>query len=710
MTPARRLLGSALVAASTIVALSGLRVLLAPGRWWVLSVVAVVALTAATALARRAGRGPAGTALLGLVATTASVLLLAAGAQTTSPWPGLLGELARQGVDSVVTGVVPVPVTPGLEILVVLGAAGALLLCDLLALGLGRAGLAGLPLAGLWSVPISFGFPPPAGLVVLGGTGYLLLLAVTAEPAVAGRGRARVGPREAAAVVAAATLATLALLGGPLATATPVSGTVRLPAAWGGVDTGPTTLSTDLDLTDSLSARSDRTVLVYTTAARDVGPLRTRTLLDFDGTRWDVGRPGELDLADGLLWPTERAETEPVATVRIRVGALDENRLPLPTGPRSVDVGASWWYDAVRDEVVGLGSSTLGLTYAVRLFPRDLSAEALTADAPAVLPAEAPELAVPASEHAQDIADLAREVTAGEVSAYDRAMALQTWFRNAGTFTYNTRIPPAETDDAVWDFLVRRSGYCVQYATAMTVMARTLGIPSRVAIGFLPGRPSGSDPDTFVVTSRQAHAWPELWFEDAGWVRFEPTPAVQTGAPPPYADPFLVAPTATPTPTASTQSSAPTATAAPTAAPGATGGEDAESTQPWLVLAALAAALLGLVGWLVVRRRREARTVGPEESWAALRTAVARHGVRWSDATTPRQAAEEIRAGWPAGASADDRAEQALVQLLATVERARYAPLEGTWSADELDRWVIEVTRPWVSDRSGDAPSAPRGG
>src|SRR5690606_26455289 len=53
----------------------------------------------------------------------------------------------------------------------------------------------------------------------------------------------------------------------------------------------------------------------------------------------------------------------------------------------------------------------------------------------------------------------------------------------------------------------------------------------------------------FVVTAQQSHAWPELYFDDAGWVRFEPTPAVQTGAPPLYADPFGGLPVATPTPT-----------------------------------------------------------------------------------------------------------------------------------------------------------------
>ena len=728
-------IGSVLAAGSVLLAVSALGALLAPGRWWPVSAATVLVLTVVTATVRRTGRGAAAATAAGLAATAAVVLLLAAGGPGDAAWPRGLGALVLQGVESVRAGVIPVGQTPGLELLVVVGAAATLLVVDLLALGLGRAGLAGIPLLALWSVPVSFGHPPSAPTVVVGGAGYLLLLWVTARPpvSVAGRAATRMGPREAGAVVLAAALAALALLGGPLSTATPLSGTVRLPASWGGGATGPLTLSTDLDLLDSLSARSDRIVLVYTTTLRDLGPLRTRTMVDFDGTRWDTGPTGELGLADGPLWPTGREDAEPSGRVRIRVEDLDEDRLPLPTAPRSVDVGANWWYDAAHDEVVGLGASTLGLTYGVRVYPRDLAAATLAADAPPRLAAGSPELGVPPTSHARDIADLALEVTAGAATAYDQAMALQSWFRNAGEFAYETQIPPGETDDAVWDFLVRRSGYCVQYATAMTVMARSLGIPARVAIGFLPGQPSGSDPDTFVVTARQAHAWPELWFAEAGWVRFEPTPAVQTGPPPPYADPFLAAPTATPTPTPSATAGVPTSAAPGAAAPGDAAGTTDDARPRWPLLAALGAALLTGGATVLARRRRSGvRSEGPEESWAEVRAAVGRHGVAWTDATTPRQAAALIRAAWPAGraggtdgpdgggesrdlraqeAEIASDAEAALDGLVRAVEQDRYAPTPGSWSADELDRWVTAVTAPWasISDRRGGAPSAPRG-
>ena len=90
------------------------------------------------------------------------------------------------------------------------------------------------------------------------------------------------------------------------------------------------------------------------------------------------------------------------------------------------------------------------------------------------------------------------------------------------------------------EFLAVRTGYAGHFAPAMAVMARELGIPARVAVGYLPatgpeessdGRePFGdaADPGVFAVLPRDAHAWPELWFEGSGWVRFEPTPG--TGA------------------------------------------------------------------------------------------------------------------------------------------------------------------------------------
>src|SRR5690606_40395181 len=82
-----------------------------------------------------------------------------------------------------------------------------------------------------------------------------------------------------------------------------------------------------------------------------------------------------------------------------------------------------------------------------------------------------------------------------------------------------------------------RVGYCEQFAASMAVMARTLGIPSRVAVGFL--QPRKVSDDFWEFSAHDLHAWPELFFAGSGWVRFEPTPATRaSGVPEHSADDF----------------------------------------------------------------------------------------------------------------------------------------------------------------------------
>lgn len=108
---------------------------------------------------------------------------------------------------------------------------------------------------------------------------------------------------------------------------------------------------------------------------------------------------------------------------------------------------------------------------------------------------------------------------------YIAALALQEWFRRE--FTYTVDVEPGHDVTAMVTFLESRQGYCEQFAAAFAAMARTLGIPSRVAVGFTPGEPLPEG--GWSVQGRHSHAWPEIWFAEAGWVGFEPTPG--RGAP-----------------------------------------------------------------------------------------------------------------------------------------------------------------------------------
>ena len=132
---------------------------------------------------------------------------------------------------------------------------------------------------------------------------------------------------------------------------------------------------------------------------------------------------------------------------------------------------------------------------------------------------------------------LAADLTAGAGSAYGQALALQDFFRN-GNFVYDAYASPGHSGNRIEEFLDSGRGYCEQFAGTFAAMARSLGLPARVAVGFTVGEPvadeaADGDPDLFgdlyVVRGKHAHAWPEVYLAGVGWVAFEPTPG--RGAP-----------------------------------------------------------------------------------------------------------------------------------------------------------------------------------
>ncbi len=144
------------------------------------------------------------------------------------------------------------------------------------------------------------------------------------------------------------------------------------------------------------------------------------------------------------------------------------------------------------------------------------------------LPDEGRYLALPEDPTLEAIAALTREQTAGLSTDFERALALESFFRESGEFAYSTQMEPGHAAGDLADWLTDpdspnyRTGYCEQYATSMAVMARQAGIPSRVVLGFAPG--TRLDDGRVVVRDRNAHAWVELWMASQGWVRFDPTP------------------------------------------------------------------------------------------------------------------------------------------------------------------------------------------
>ncbi len=123
------------------------------------------------------------------------------------------------------------------------------------------------------------------------------------------------------------------------------------------------------------------------------------------------------------------------------------------------------------------------------------------------------------------VAALAEEITADATNAYDKIIALETWMAN--NISYDLDIPPLPNGaDAVEQLLfVDKIGFCEQIGTALAVMARSVGIPARLAVGYVP-----NDFDRFrgswTVRGRDAHAWTEVYFPGVGWQGFDPTAEV----------------------------------------------------------------------------------------------------------------------------------------------------------------------------------------
>lgn len=616
---------------------------------------------------------------------------------------GEAGEIARSEV-APVTGSVPI------GLLTVGGTLLVLLLGDALAGALRRPAAVGLPLLALWWPPLVLTGRVPWGVFVVTVTALLLLLTLDG-PLVARSRRAERTPspvrraersRAVATTAGAVVLAVVAGLVGVASAAVPGG-----PTGWyrAFTTTGDTIrLAEDLDILRSLTERSGSVVLSYDTGSEaDVGPLRSYTATAFDGRRWQRGeeRGGRGFGAGDVLWPEDLPSGElPARTVVLDVGELRDDKLPISIDPRQVATDdGGWGYDPVRDEVVG-GLTASGDAYTLTVHERELDPTVLR-DAPAA-ELDPVYTQVPETSHANDVAEAAREATAEADSPYDQAVALQRWLRDPTRFTYSTTIPRGGTGDPVWDFLQDRTGYCIQFATTMVVMARSLGIPARLAVGYLPGDRTGDT--TWQITGRDSHAWPEIFFPGTGWVRFEPTPAQQTGSPPAYTLPRVQGdPAAVPTgndlrdrrPTAGGDA---TDDSAEATTPGTTSTTPVVDTGlpawVWITSGSLVVLLVGGLVVLLARRRRAAQEIDPELAWAQVLASLAGEGVRLTPDTTLRRAPDAIAAAVStrSGRELPPDVLADLTSLARAAESTRYAREPQAPEPDELERLTGTVT------------------
>lgn len=237
------------------------------------------------------------------------------------------------------------------------------------------------------------------------------------------------------------------------------------------------------------------------------------------------------------------------------------------------------------------------------------------------------------------VRDLARSIVGQKTSAFEQALALESYLRNL-PYSYTVRPTPASGDAVDYFLFEMREGYCTYYASAMVLMSRSLGIPARLAIGYATGSYDETT-DSYVVREAEAHAWPELLI-GGRWLPFEPTPVQPLPARQALAP--ILAPASSPTKPSPVVSI------------------------NWMHVALLAIAVLGtgaivIIAWYLLQRQRR----GP--------------------IAQAQQLLEQIGLGakipWPGGATLEEYARlieersdgevQALRELVRLIEQARYS-------------------------------------
>ena len=618
------------------------------------------------------------------------VFLFAISLPLAEPGQGLFGLFA-EGVRHMSTHTTPMVANPGLTVLLVAAAGLAAVLTDLLTIGVDRPAWGILPALTLYLIgAVGLLRDLPWWTIIMVALGYLWILLAdginSAEQWPRNLDRTlrltgRITPLalRMGGIVAAAAVA-LTLLIGQL---------VPLPPAqhWNAGrlnrDSGPIQLADPLlDMRRNLSLPADSPVLTYTT---DAGGqyLRMASLAVFDSNGW---QNASFPLTQGDSLPPAPGQTTPGAefTTQIQIGDFRSEYLPLPYAPRKFDAPGSWAFSADSLVVVATGEDRTAAT-------RDISYEVVSTDpapdgmvlstAMAGRPSDGNITAAVPQDMPQEIIDLALEITRAEPSAALKAAAIQRYLRS-GEFTYSLEPQPGTGYDAMTRFLFDdRRGYCEQFAGSMAAMSRAVGIPSQVAVGWLPGDQQG---DGFEVTMHDMHAWPELYFENVGWVRFEPTPGV--AVPPGWT---LTAPEEPEASASATPSQQPTesASAVPTPAPteqAAPEEQQGVNVSAILGRVALAIGVLGLVVALLavpglLRRRQRKQRLAPiatedlegsrravDGAWAEVRDSFLDYGHGWP-AGSPRAVGRRAAAVLP------EDAGRSLVELSRQVERSRYA-------------------------------------
>ena len=493
---------------------------------WALTIALVTGLTVLASLVLRTLRVPfAG--VLGAVVGAGAVLVifvpqtLVAGVVPTSASVVALRELLARAQVLIMEEAAPAPAAG--PVVLVLTLAFLVLAVTALALLRLRRGvwLVGLLLLAVLVVPAMISGRPPAAIAfVVPAAAWLAVLWARSGPP-----RAPLLP----AAVAAATGLLAAVVVPPV-----LPDVTSVARDWGAP---PPAVFGDginpmLQLGQNLRRGETSVAATYTTTLEKTPYLRAAVLRDFNGRTWRPVGPDALGRAEGALVLREDIPAEPQTTA-ISVVGLRSTMLPVPyPATRVSGLSQEWSWNRVGQTLGSTSGDSEGQEYEVTSLEVQPTAEQMRGLGEPFRGGLQDYLQLPAVPSI--VSETAAEVTADADTDYDRALALQEHFRSR--YQYSETAPVAgDYDgngiDVLETFLQERSGYCVHFSSAMAVMARVLDIPSRVVVGYAPGRAVGFDEDeqqVYEVTSDDLHAWPELYFEGVGWVGFEPTPSVGT--------------------------------------------------------------------------------------------------------------------------------------------------------------------------------------
>jgi transglutaminase-like putative cysteine protease len=498
-----------------------------------------------------------------------------------------LWHLAGTGLHDANRYAPPAPDRPGLLLLAAGGVGITAVLTDLIAVRLRSTALAGLPLLVLFTVPVTMNAPHSQLTTVLvfclSGAGYLAMLSADGRERIRvwgrlvslwrsaprygrapggtfdgadsdgrgldGRRERRPGPDTRALAAAGRRVGLASIV---LALCAPLivpglhasklfSSGPGIGGTGGGGGGQSLTLPSALNqAVAQLHESQPRALFTYTTNATqsqqaNAAEYFRQYVFDSLGDKgWKVDNWAARSVpASSIPGPTGLSGLTSPETVRtiVRVGkdlrspGTRPTFLPLPYPAIQVTAPGKWLVDPDR-MVYSTSDSIADQTYSVTSVVVDPSQAQLQAVPGLVHTAElAPDLQLPPAYRTSALKKLAASNTAGQTTEFAKVNALATWL-SGPQFTYSLAPAQPTSAQSLVNFLTKgKSGFCVHYAYAMTVLTRLLGIPARFIVGYTAG--TQQKDGSYVVKTTDSHAWTEVYFPSMGWIRFEPTPAGQ---------------------------------------------------------------------------------------------------------------------------------------------------------------------------------------